>query len=96
MPTETMETIPGKPSETASATSPTEKEQAVRLVSRLRAEIGTEQGTKLRNTRRFGIRGITNMRHYQYHTRKPRRWHRLSTYSMVIDSIVTLNRQEML
>ena len=45
MPTETMETMPGKPPETMPATSPTEKEQAVRLVRQLRAEIGTEQGT---------------------------------------------------
>ena len=58
MPTETMETMPGKPS--TRRYSPTEKEQAVRLVRQLRAEIGTEQGTipAVANQLGYGVESV--------------------------------------
>jgi len=51
--------IPGKPS--TCRYSPTEKEQAVRLVRQLRAELGTEQATVQRVARQIGF-GVESVR----------------------------------
>ena len=56
MPTER---IPGKPS--TRRYTPDEKEQAVRLVRQLRAELGTEQGTIRRVARQLGY-GVESVR----------------------------------
>jgi transposase len=53
------ERIPGKAS--TRRYSPTEKEQAVRLVRQLRAELGTEQGTVQRVARQLGF-GVESVR----------------------------------